>query len=125
MQFPILVKTGTIRYHLICRLWYADKVKEQYRVHPKENPEKYYLIQNNRPFIRGKGLKQRRIDWKLLEGTISNKYIFDQIINLIQERIEPQLPEQSLYDLDADNPLKRSSYNRKKPGNNMKPLGER
>ena len=62
---------ASIRYHLICQLWHADKQKEQFRISPKNNPALFFLVQNNRPLIRAKGLKHRRINWKLVEGTLS------------------------------------------------------
>jgi hypothetical protein len=102
MKFPILLKTGSFRYHLICQLIQKDQKKEQYRIYPKNNPGKFLTIENNRPLIRGRYSKTRRIDWKLTEGRSLKPSVLDRLINIIQNKIEPLPPGKPEFGLDLD-----------------------
>lgn len=45
-------------------------------------------FQSNRPLLLSKGLKHRKINWKLLDGTLSNSHLFDTIINALEARLK-------------------------------------
>jgi hypothetical protein len=51
---------------------------------------KSFVIQSNRPLLRGKGLKYRRIDWKVTEGGFNNSYMLQNIIAAIEIKIEEE-----------------------------------
>lgn len=46
------------------------------------------VIECNRPFLRSRGLKHRRIQWKLKEGTMSNSQLFETIIKNLEEYLD-------------------------------------
>ncbi|MDP1841829.1 MAG: hypothetical protein Q8K64_00315 [Sediminibacterium sp.] len=41
-------------------------------------------LQSNRPFYKARGLKHRRINWKLIDGTISNGKLLELIIKNVE-----------------------------------------
>jgi hypothetical protein len=38
------------------------------------------VLQSNRPLLRIKGLKNKRLDWKLIEGQMNNSHVLQAII---------------------------------------------
>ncbi|MBW0162197.1 MAG: hypothetical protein HYI21_10780 [Sediminibacterium sp. Gen4] len=46
------------------------------------------VLQNNRPLFRGKGLKHRRPNWKLIEGTGNNAYALERIIAALSSYLD-------------------------------------
>jgi hypothetical protein len=44
---------------------------------------------SNRPLFRNKGLKKRRPDYKLIQGTISDRSFLEDVVNAIQRVMEP------------------------------------
>ncbi len=60
------------------------------KVTPLANPDKYIILKNNEPLIRGKyKLKSRRIDWKLVEGDM-RKSAMEMIIEAITNPSSPK-----------------------------------
>jgi hypothetical protein len=45
-------------------------------------------FQSNRPLLLAKGLKHRRINWKLVDGTLSNSHLLDVIIQNLEKRLK-------------------------------------
>ena len=41
-------------------------------------------IQGNRPFLEAKGLKQKSIDWKLVDGEMRNSHLLELIIKTVE-----------------------------------------
>jgi hypothetical protein len=41
-------------------------------------------LQNNRPFLEARGLKHKRIEWKLIEGKMNNAHLLQNIIHTIE-----------------------------------------
>jgi len=72
-------------------LTYEDKAVERYKVHARNNAGKYIMLQNNRPFLRSKNLKYKRLNWKVLEGEIKNRSALDSVIEIIEFWINPQI----------------------------------
>jgi hypothetical protein len=99
---------------------HKDKKVERYKVIPPANHDKYMIIENNRPFIREvKGLKKRRIDWKLAEGPNISDRTLQAIINQIEA---PKMPQKKR----GPSILPRSVPNPKKKDKPHSPsLGER
>lgn len=38
------------------------------------------VLENNRPLLRSKGLRHRKIDWKLVEGTMFSLSLYESIV---------------------------------------------
>jgi hypothetical protein len=87
----IIIDQGYKKYHLNWELIHKDKHIERYKITPVANPDKYMIIENNRPFIREvKGLKKRRIDWKLVEGPNTSDRTLQSIIDQIENPAKPK-----------------------------------
>jgi hypothetical protein len=81
----IVVDMGHKRFHLQWSLVHKDKMHERYKITAQANPDKFIIIENNRPFIRElKGLKRRRIDWKQVEG----RSISERTLRIIIDHID-------------------------------------
>jgi hypothetical protein len=87
MDFSL--KNGSRTYRMAVELVAEDAVMERYKVHARANPTKFIILQNNRPLIRGKNLKHKRIAWKVLEGEIKNRTAYDELIKILEFWIEP------------------------------------
>lgn len=46
------------------------------------------VFQSNRPLLRGNGLKLKRIDWKLIEGTLRSMSAKDALANSLDEYVK-------------------------------------
>jgi hypothetical protein len=85
MMPEIIIDQGYKRFHLTWEMIHKDKNVERYKITPPANPDKFMIIENNRPFIREvKGLKKRRIDWKLVEGAAISDRTLQSIIDQIE-----------------------------------------
>jgi hypothetical protein len=45
-------------------------------------------IESNRPLLLSKGLKSRRINWKLIDGQINNSHLLQQIITTVERHLK-------------------------------------
>lgn len=70
--------------NLIGEIIYSDKRSERIKVSGRNRS---IVIQSNRPLLLSKGLKNRRIDWKIIEGDMNSQFVF----GLICEEIEKLL----------------------------------
>jgi hypothetical protein len=116
----IMIEQGYKRFHLKWELIHKDKMVERYKITPPANPDKYLIIENNRPFIREiKGLKKRRIDWKQVEGPTKSERTLQMIIDQIENPTKPKkYTSPSTLPRSVPNPKKKD-----KPGGPT--LGER
>jgi hypothetical protein len=60
-------------------------VFDKYRVTARNTT---FILQSNKPLLRGKGLKYKKIDWKVIEGGISRNYVLEKIIEAIEAKTE-------------------------------------
>ena len=94
----ISIKQGYKTYYLNWEIIHQDKRCMRIKVTPVANPGKYVILENNEPLIRGKyKLKNRRIDWKLIEGEMRKsamEMIIEAIVN--PQKAEKKLPMPSL-----------------------------
>jgi hypothetical protein len=113
----IIILQGYKRFHLQWEQIHQDQRSKRFKVYPVADPDKYLILENNEPLIRGKlRLKHRRIDWKLIEGPQMNKSTLDRIIREIENPSKPP----------AMMPPPAATHNRKKNYNSSGPtLGER
>ena len=81
----IKISQGYKKFHMVWQLIQKDQKCERYKITPRDNPDKFMIIENNRPLIRGfYRLKKRRIDWKVVEGPTINNKTLEQIIKAIE-----------------------------------------
>ncbi len=73
--------------NLIGEIIYSDKRSERIKVSGRNRS---IVIQSNRPLLLSKGLKYRRIDWKIVEGDMNSPFVF----RLISDEIERFLKKQ-------------------------------
>ena len=67
MKAEITVRIeGYMKHYPVERI-YATPQVEHFRVYGRNGS---VVFQSNRPFLRGNGLKMKRIDWKLIEGQL-------------------------------------------------------
>ncbi len=48
-------------------------------------------FQSNRPLLLSKGLKNRRINWKLVDGILTNSHVLDTIIKSLEAHLKEKL----------------------------------
>jgi hypothetical protein len=93
-SFPIIIKSGSRRYHLIVEQVYIGDTVERYKVMAKDNQDKYIVLENNRPLIRKKYLlKKKALSWKVKIGSPNNVFALEEVIRQIEYNIDP--PERS------------------------------
>ena len=46
------------------------------------------VLQNNRPLLKSKGLKLKRVDWKLVEGELHNSHVLQTIIQKLEKYLK-------------------------------------
>ena len=64
---------------------YNDGSIERYRLTGKN---KAVVLQSNRPLLRAKGLKHKKVEWKLIEGLIQVSYGLNLVIAEIMKVID-------------------------------------
>lgn len=45
---------------------------------------KSIILRSNRPLLLYKGLKHRKLDWKIVNGNLSNSYFFELIVKALE-----------------------------------------
>ena len=81
--FTITYDRKTIR--LRARILFMNDQVERIQVRARN---KHIIVQSNRPFLDAKGLKQKRIDWKIIEGTISNSMVLEKILRNVEQHLK-------------------------------------
>lgn len=84
MQFGITIKYERKNIRLLIEKLSVSREQEQYRVIARNQ---WFVLQNNRPLLDHKGLKNFPITWKVIEGGYNNQYILDQITKAIEAKI--------------------------------------
>jgi hypothetical protein len=64
---------------------YADARKERFRIIGKD---KSVVLENNRPLVRGKGLRTFPVKWKVIEGTVRVASALDPFIKAIMQEVD-------------------------------------
>lgn len=89
----IIINQGFKIFHLQVQLIHSDQRCERYKVFPPQDPDKYFIIENNKPLIRGVyKLKKRRIDWKKIEGQNISPKTLEEIYRKIESPEKKQKP---------------------------------
>jgi len=85
MVFYIRPLINRIAYRLRVEQVMIDSVKEQYRISGRN---KSIVLQSNRPLFRNKGIKHRKPNWKLVEGSVHYHSDMEPIIAEIMKIID-------------------------------------
>ncbi len=85
MEWPLYVYFNGRHLHYKAELFYESDQIQRIRVSGRN---KALVFQNNQPLLLGKGLKNKRVHWSLIEGTISNAYILSKIIDELDRFIK-------------------------------------
>ena len=84
---------------MICERTWKDGNVEEYSIRSLTNGHLDIKIQNNRPYLRDKlKLKNKRLTWKLIKGAVTNVTALNDVIRMIEEKIEKEPPEINPYD---------------------------
>lgn len=84
MIFKIRILYEKRYKNLIGEIIYSDNRSERIRVSGRNRS---IIIQSNRPLLLSKGLKHRRIDWKIVEGDMNSPFVFGLICEEIEKVI--------------------------------------
>lgn len=85
MQFWITFRTGFRDAHYLVDHVVVNKREEHFKVIARNGT---VTFSSNRPLFRNKGLKKRRPDYVLIEGSIPNKSAEHQLVEAIQRYVE-------------------------------------
>lgn len=81
MQWVLSVQYEKKNIRLLAKQIYCSPEIELIKIAGKNRS---VTLQSNRPFYKARGLKHRRINWKLIDGTISNGKLLALIIKTVE-----------------------------------------
>jgi hypothetical protein len=119
-KFPIVIKSGSQKFHLLCELVDRDKDFETFKIYPENKPQKHIIVQGNRPMLRRKGLKHKAIKWAVSEETKYQSNV-DQALRQIEQYLEPAYKIIS----KASEPITKITKSRKDKPSSPIVLGDR
>jgi len=94
MVFSFTIRQGSTVFHLLAEQIFVDTRIQRYKIWPRKEPAKYLILENNKPLIRNKlKLKNRKIDWKIVEqtGPKISKSTIQQYVNAIILHYQPSV----------------------------------
>jgi hypothetical protein len=77
MEWHFIIRFDQKDLHLKAERIYLSEQVERIKVMGKNRS---IVLQSNRPLLRLKGLKNKRLDWKLIEGQMNNSHVLQAII---------------------------------------------
>lgn len=90
MNFSVIISTGNIPHELQVQFLDRGLVFEKFKVFATSNPNKFIILQNNKPLIRDiYKLQQGQFTWTVVSGNTKNERNFKQIVRKIEEFLEP------------------------------------
>jgi hypothetical protein len=81
MEWHFIIRFDQKDLHLKAERIYQSEYVERIRVFGKNRS---IVLQNNRPLLRLKGLKNKRLDWQLVEGELKNDHVLQSIIRKLE-----------------------------------------
>ena len=84
MRFVIYIKHERKSIGLVVERLEATNTIEKYRIKARNQS---FVLQSNRPLIRGKGLKYFPIKWKVVEGGYHHSFILEQITKALEAKL--------------------------------------
>ncbi|HJW17950.1 MAG TPA: hypothetical protein VJ499_12550 [Flavisolibacter sp.] len=88
MQIWITFRTGFRDAHYLVHHVTVNKREEQFKVIARNGS---VTFSSNRPLFRNRGIRKRRPDYILIEGSIPNKSTERQLVEAIQGYVEKNL----------------------------------
>jgi hypothetical protein len=85
MEWQIIIRYDQQYIHLKANVIYRSDQIERIQIIGKNRS---IVLQNNRPLLQSRGLKSKRIDWKLVEGELHNSYVLQAIINKLEKHFK-------------------------------------
>ena len=85
MEWLFTIRFDQHDIHLKADVIYRSDQVERIKVTGKNRS---IVLQNNRPLLQLKGLKSKRVDWKLLEGELHNSHVLQSIIYKIEKHLK-------------------------------------
>ena len=85
MQFWITFRTGFRDAHYLVEHLVVNKREEQFTIIARNGS---VTFSSNRPLFRNKGLRKRKPDYVLIDGSIPNKSTERQLVEAIQNYVE-------------------------------------
>jgi hypothetical protein len=83
--FTIKLNVGGNDYWLKIEQEYISDQIERFKISGMKHS--FIMLQSNRPYLRLKGLKRKKIDWKLIEGTVHNASALEMLLNEMTDHI--------------------------------------
>jgi hypothetical protein len=77
MEWHFIIRFDQKDLHLKAERIYLSEQVERIKVMGRNRS---IVLQSNRPLLRLKGLKNKRLDWKLIEGQMNNSHVLQAII---------------------------------------------
>ena len=77
MEWHFIIRFDQKDLHLKAERIYLSEQVERIKVMGKNRS---IVLQSNRPLLRIKWLKNKRLDWKLIEGQMNNSHVLQAII---------------------------------------------
>lgn len=85
MEWHFSIRFDQKDLHLKAERIYQSEQIERIRVFGKNRS---IVLQSNRPLLRLKGLKNKRLDWKLVEGQMNNSHVLQAIIHKLERLLK-------------------------------------
>lgn len=85
MEWSLFVYVDGRHLRLKAEIFYQSDQIMRIRVTGRN---KALTLQNNQPLLLAKGLKNKRVHWSLIEGTIHNAYVLSKIIDELDRFIK-------------------------------------
>ena len=87
MKFGIVIRFERKQIRLQVERVLESPAKDHYRVTARNGS---FTLQTNEPLLKGKGLKYKPADWKVIQGAVNNRHILDEVIKAISKSIKPK-----------------------------------
>jgi hypothetical protein len=84
LKMNFFLKNGYKTYKMTVELVSEGASFERFKINAKNNSGKFLILQNNWPLIRGKNLKHKRLNWKVVKGEITNRTALDEDIKILE-----------------------------------------
>lgn len=85
MEWHFIIRFDQKDLHLKAERIYLSEQVERIKVMGKNRS---IVLQSNRPLLRLKGLKNKRLDWKLIEGQMNNSHVLQAIILKLERLLQ-------------------------------------
>ena len=85
MKFDIVIQYERKNIRLKVERVFCKPESEKYKVTARNNS---FVLQTNRPLLRGKGLKHKPAIWRMVEGNYHRSYIIELITKAIEAKLK-------------------------------------